>query len=83
MPRDHKPARSRAATLAAASLPLLALLAAGCAEKPAAPAATQTAAKVNKEEITVHQVNFMVGQQRGLRPEQAESASKQALERLV
>lgn len=45
--------------------------------------ASQTAAKVNKEEITVHQINFVLQQQRGLAPEQAASASKQVLERLV
>ena len=79
----HKSARGRTAALAVVSLPLVAVLLAGCSDKPTAPVATQTAAKVNKEEITVHQVNFLVGQQRGLRPDQAESASKQALERLV
>jgi EpsD family peptidyl-prolyl cis-trans isomerase len=45
--------------------------------------ASQTAAKVNKEEITVHQINFVLQQQRGLAPEQAASASKQVLERLI
>ena len=45
--------------------------------------ASQTAAKVNKEEITVHQINFVLQQQRGLKPEQAEAASKQILERLI
>jgi EpsD family peptidyl-prolyl cis-trans isomerase len=45
--------------------------------------ASQTAAKVNKEEITVHQINFVLQQQRGLVPEQAASASKQILERLI
>ena len=48
-------------------------------EKPA----SQTAAKVNKEEVTVHQINFVLQQQRGLAPEQAASASKQVLERLI
>jgi EpsD family peptidyl-prolyl cis-trans isomerase len=38
---------------------------------------------VNKEEITVHQINFVLQQQRGLPPEQAASASKQVLERLI
>jgi EpsD family peptidyl-prolyl cis-trans isomerase len=46
-------------------------------------AASQTAAKVNKDEITVHQINFALQQQRGLRPEQAEGASRQILERLI
>lgn len=45
--------------------------------------ASQTAAKVNKEEITVHQINFVLQQQRGLRPEQADAASQQVLERLI
>jgi len=45
--------------------------------------ASQTAVKVNKAEITVHQINFVLQQQRGLRPEQADAASKQILERLI
>ena len=59
-----------------------ALLLAGCGEKKD-KAATQTAAKVNKDEITVHQINFVLQQQRNLRPEQADAASRQILERLV
>ena len=45
--------------------------------------ASQTAAKVNKEEITVHQINFVLQRQPGLKPEQAETASRQVLERLI
>ena len=68
------------ATLAAA----LVLVLAGCGEKKDKDKpASQTAAKVNKEEITVHQINFVLQQQRGLPPEQAASASKQVLERLI
>jgi EpsD family peptidyl-prolyl cis-trans isomerase len=59
-----------------------ALVLAGCGDKKD-KAASQTAAKVNKDEITVHQINFVMQQQRGLRPEQAEAASKQILERLI
>jgi EpsD family peptidyl-prolyl cis-trans isomerase len=54
----------------------------GCGAKKE-PAASQTAAKVNKEEITVHQINFVLQQQRGLAAEQADAASRQILERLV
>ena len=57
---------------------------AGCGDKKDKDKpASQTAAKVNKEEITVHQINFVLQQQRGLAPEQAASASKQVLERLI
>jgi EpsD family peptidyl-prolyl cis-trans isomerase len=61
------------------------LLMGGCGDKKKDKdkPASQTAAKVNKEEITVHQINFVLQQQRGLAPEQAASASKQVLERLV
>ncbi len=59
-----------------------AVVLAGCGDKKD-KAASQTAAKVNKDEITVHQINFVMQQQRGLRPEQAEAASKQILERLI
>ena len=57
-------------------------LVAGCGDKKD-KAATQTAAKVNKEEITIHQINLMLAQQRALPPEQAASASAQVLERLI
>ena len=57
-------------------------MAVGCGEKKDKPA-TQTAAKVNKEEITVHQINFLLAQQRALPPEQAASATRQVLERLI
>jgi EpsD family peptidyl-prolyl cis-trans isomerase len=67
--------------LALALVAVAALLAA-CGEKKEG-AATQTAAKVNKDEVTVHQINFVLQQQRNLRPEQTETASKQILERLI
>ncbi|MDP1899096.1 MAG: EpsD family peptidyl-prolyl cis-trans isomerase [Rubrivivax sp.] len=68
-------------------LPLLALataavLAGGCGDKKDKPA-NAIAAKVNKDEITVPQINFVLQQQRGLRPEQTEAASRQILERLI
>jgi EpsD family peptidyl-prolyl cis-trans isomerase len=45
--------------------------------------AGQVVAKVNKSELTVHQINFVLTQQRGLRPELADAASRQILERLI
>ncbi|WAC75138.1 EpsD family peptidyl-prolyl cis-trans isomerase [Roseateles sp. SL47] len=45
--------------------------------------ASQTAAKVNKEEITVHQINYVLQRQPNLKKEQVEPASRQILERLI
>jgi EpsD family peptidyl-prolyl cis-trans isomerase len=67
---------------AIASLAVAALLA-GCDEKKKANGDVQAAAKVNKSEITVQQVGSLLQQQRGLKPEQADAASKQILERLI
>jgi EpsD family peptidyl-prolyl cis-trans isomerase len=53
-----------------------------CGEKRDKPA-SQAAAKVNKAEITVHQINAVLQQQRGLKPEQTDEASRRALERLI
>ena len=66
----------------AAALACTAMLVSGCGGgkgKAEAP----LAAKVNKDEITLAQVNFVLQQQRGLRPDQADAAGRQALERLV
>ncbi|HMO46206.1 MAG TPA: EpsD family peptidyl-prolyl cis-trans isomerase [Rubrivivax sp.] len=59
-----------------------ALSLAGCEQKKSVDSA-QVAATVNKQEITLPQVNLVLQQQRGLRPEQLEAASAQALERLI
>lgn len=69
--------------LAAAVLALSAGLLAGCGEKKDKATTSQTAAKVNKEEVTVHQINLALQGQRGLKPEQAEAAGRQVLERLI
>ncbi len=45
--------------------------------------ATQVAAKVNKEEISVHQINFVLQRQPGLSAEQAQGAGKRVLEGLI
>ena len=76
--RRFMPGRAAVLTLVAATF-----LVAGCGDKKTDKPASQTAAKVNKEEITVHQINFVLSQQRGIAPERAASASKQVLERLI
>lgn len=58
-------------------------MAAGCGSDKADKPATQTAAKVNKEEITVHQINAVLAQQRGVSTDQTDQAARQVLERLI
>ncbi|MDR7334826.1 EpsD family peptidyl-prolyl cis-trans isomerase [Roseateles asaccharophilus] len=72
--------KPRASVLAAVAV---AALLAACGGGDKGEKASQTAAKVNKEEITVHQINFVLQRQPNLKPEQAEVASRQVLERLV
>jgi EpsD family peptidyl-prolyl cis-trans isomerase len=72
--------KPRASLLAAVAV---ATLLAACGGGDKGEKASQTAAKVNKEEITVHQINFVLQRQPNLKPEQAEVASRQVLERLI
>ena len=58
------------------------LILAACGGGSGEKAASQTAARVNRSEITVHQINFLL-QQRQLPPEKAAQASKDLLERLI
>lgn len=74
--------RTSALRLGMIALAASAALLAGCGDKKE-KGASQTAAKVDKSEITVHQINFVLQQQRNIRPEQADAASKQILERLI
>ncbi len=62
-----------------------ALLVAGCgkAGDRAADKTTQVAARVNDDEISIHQINLVMQRQPGLKPEQTEAASRQILERLI
>jgi EpsD family peptidyl-prolyl cis-trans isomerase len=77
-------AHSRSARLLAI-LPIViaASLAAGCSKSKSEGKASQAAARVNGDEITVHQINQVLEQQRGLKPEQADGASRQILESLI
>lgn len=72
----------RSALAAAALLGVLAVLGgfAGCGAKE--NASTQTAARVNKEEITVHQIGAQLSQQ-AVKPDQVQEAERQILERLI
>jgi EpsD family peptidyl-prolyl cis-trans isomerase len=81
---EHRHRGQAAIGHAAAAVMLAGLLVAvaGCGDNKS-KAASQVAAKVNKEEISVHQINFVLQQQRGMRPEQADAATKQILERLI
>ncbi|MBK1615209.1 peptidyl-prolyl cis-trans isomerase, EpsD family [Rubrivivax gelatinosus] len=67
--------------LAATTLALAVVIVAGCGGNR--ESASQTAARVNKDDITVHQINFVLQQQRGVQPGQAEVVGRQILERLI
>ena len=72
----------RVAGMVSAALIAATALLAGCGGSKE-KGATQVAAKVNKEEISVHQINFVLQQQRNLRPEQVDAVSRQVLDRLI
>lgn len=57
-------------------------LVAGCSKSADKPA-SQVVAKVNRQEITVHQLNHALESQRSQSPEQAQALRKQALEKLI
>ncbi|MFT3857417.1 MAG: EpsD family peptidyl-prolyl cis-trans isomerase [Aquabacterium sp.] len=79
-------ARQRSVRLMAL-LPIVvaATLVAGCGDKSKSEGgkASQAAARVNDDEITVHQINQLLERQQGLKPEQMDAASRQALEALI
>lgn len=69
------------------SLLLAVAIAAGCGKKDEAEtkakAATQVAAKVNADEITVHQVNNVLARNPNVKPEAAGEAKREILNRLI
>jgi EpsD family peptidyl-prolyl cis-trans isomerase len=77
---SFRPAQRQMAVLFVALLAALTLAACGGKKDKIS---TQAAARVNKDEITVHQVNFVLQQQRGIQAGQAQAAGKQVLERLI
>ncbi len=82
-PRRH-PSPRRLRHIGTLALAVAALVpVAGCSGSKKDKAASQTAARVNAGEVTVHQINLSLQQQRGLPPEQADVASRQILESLI
>jgi EpsD family peptidyl-prolyl cis-trans isomerase len=76
----NKDTTMRHATLTAVALAATLLLAACTGHKKDA---TQAAARVDGAEITVHQINYRLQRERGLRPEQQDAASHKILEQLI
>ena len=76
--KDMHRTLARVASLAAVATALTA-----CGGSRSDGQASQTAAKVNKEEITVHQINHVLSRQRGVPADQAASASQRVLESLI
>lgn len=63
---------------------LLALgVAGGCGKQPESREASQVAAKVNADEITVHQVNRVLAGSQNVTPELAEQAKREILDKLI
>lgn len=77
--RKPRAGRALGALFVAASL----ALAGGCGSDDKKRPATQVAAKVNADEITVHQVNGALANAGNVAPESAEAVKRQVLERLV
>jgi EpsD family peptidyl-prolyl cis-trans isomerase len=68
-------------TLMTATVVSSALLLAACTGHK--KEATQSAVRVDGTEITVHQINYRLQRERGLRPEQMEEAGRKVLEQLI
>lgn len=77
------PAARLRASLALSVIATATLLAACGGGEGDKKGSTQVAAKVNSGEISVHQVNFVLQRQPGLKPEQAQAVSRRVLDGLV
>jgi EpsD family peptidyl-prolyl cis-trans isomerase len=69
--------------LAAVALAAASLVLAACGNHKDDSTASQTAVRVNKEEVTVHQINLLLQQQRGLKPEQIDATTRRIVGFLV
>ena len=78
-----KPPRRPASVALLLATTLAAVLAAGCGEKKKEKPESQVAETVDGQDITLAQINLVLQQQRNLRPEHADAASRQVLERLM
>lgn len=70
-------------TLVFALAPVLATTLVGCGGKDEQKPATQVAARVNGDEITVHQINNVLGRSANIPPEALAQAKREILDRLV
>lgn len=59
------------------------VVATGCDKRDEAKPATQVAARVNSDEITVHQVNNVLARNPNIAPESAPQAKREILDRLI
>ena len=78
LPSTHSGMVRRSSLVAACAV---ALFAAGCSDK--AKPASQVAARVNNEEISVHQVDFVLQRQGEVSPSDAARLGHEALDRLI
>jgi EpsD family peptidyl-prolyl cis-trans isomerase len=69
--------------LTATSLLFTIALATGCDRKEEAKLATQVVARVNSQEITVHQVNNVLARNQNIAPEAAAQAKREILDKLI
>jgi EpsD family peptidyl-prolyl cis-trans isomerase len=66
-----------------AALLLALALTTGCGRKEDAKVTTQVAARVNSDEITVHQVNYVLARNPNVTPETADQAKREILDKLI